>query len=452
MIYFTKPSGRVKQANPVFAPPRASNWLASLAVIGLFASPAYGQTPVDEQVDTCATNDRATTGEIGGGCQLQYSTVNDDEVKFVKGEDAVPATYRITINGVEYAATGSITPDGVPDVLQLVTADPSDSDGDGSPATVTFNYEKGAVLELVILTDGEPAVDEVTAVPATTTDTAGNDGTAVGSGAIVKGIGSAAIGNGAIVGINIEGTPAVTTAVPGTYVITIDGVNYAGTGTISPGDGTPDVLTLTTPQTTDTDGDGSLTTATFQDGEGDTLRITVVVAPIPVSPRIDPSITAVAYGTAVGVNTKVVGNGGVALGSGATAGANGIAIGSRVTADGSLVSVTAGANQIRIGGTQTDVRVGVYDLSGLAQIPQIAVNTDDIETNRAGVASAIAMANLPSVQGPKGGWSLALGSFDSETAIAGGINFDVFTSSIVKISVASSGGETSAGVGFGMGF
>ena len=137
-------------------------------------------------------------------------------------------------------------------------------------------------------------------------------------------------------------------------------------------------------------------------------------------------------------NTFSAANNAVAIGDGAAVvGDNGIAIGAGAVAE---------ANQIRIGSNQTDVQIGAYNLA------EIRTNTADIQTNRAGIASAVAIANLPAVQGPTGGWSLALGSFDGETAIAGGINFDVLSSSIVKISVASSDGETSAGIGFGMGF
>ena len=138
-------------------------------------------------------------------------------------------------------------------------------------------------------------------------------------------------------------------------------------------------------------------------------------------------------------NTFSAANNAVAIGNNAAVtGDNGIAIGA---------NATAGANQIRIGNAnQTDVQIGAYNLGA------ISTNTADIQTNRAGIASAVALANLPTVQGPKGGWSLALGSFDGETAIAGGINFDVLSSSVVKIGIASSDGETSAGIGFGMGF
>ena len=470
MIYFTKPSGRVKQANPVFAPPSASNWLASLAVVGLFASPAFGQEDTtnemnDDQVADCGTDVRE--GEVAGGCQLQYSSSNGPatpRIPPVMEVPAVAATYRLTINGIVYEATGAITPDGEPDVLTLETPQAVDTDEDGSLTTVTFSYVEGAELDLVILTDGVPAVPavpEVPAIPETFNNERGMGSVAVGTGAIVKGAGSVAVGEGAVVGVNVPATMAVP-EVTGIYTVTINGRQYqVSTGTVNAGDGTPDVLTLVTPETVDTDGDMNLATVTFRDAAGDSLNLRVDRTPVPAVPVTMASIAAVDRGTAIGAGSSATGNGGVAIGAGATAAANGIAIGTTaaVDADGNPVNVSAGENQVRIGSTQTDVRIGAYDLSGLTQIPQIAVNsaaiarnTADIETNRAGVASAVAIANLPSVQGPTGGWSLALGSFDGETAIAGGINFDVFTSSIVKISVASSDGETSAGVGFGMGF
>ena len=77
MIYFTKPSGRVKQANPVFAPPRASNWLASLAVIGLFASPAYGQATDPNAPDACATDATSVSGDNDGSTAVGCGAVTE---------------------------------------------------------------------------------------------------------------------------------------------------------------------------------------------------------------------------------------------------------------------------------------------------------------------------------------------------------------------------------------
>ena len=135
----------------------------------------------------------------------------------------------------------------------------------------------------------------------------------------------------------------------------------------------------------------------------------------------DGASTPAHRGVAIGNNAKVTGENGIAIGANAE----------------------AGANEIRIGTNQSEVFIGPYDLGQIS---------DDVETNRAGIATAVALSSLPSVQGPDGGWSLALGAFDGETAVAGGINFDFRQIGTIKIGVATSGGETSAGVGFGMGF
>ena len=127
-------------------------------------------------------------------------------------------------------------------------------------------------------------------------------------------------------------------------------------------------------------------------------------------------------------------------------GENGIAIGK---------GAEAGANQIRIGAnTVTDVEVGKYNLATITTniAAGIAANRDDIEINRSGIAMSVALSNLPTVKGPKGGWSLALGSFESETAIAAGVHYNVGTNGTIKIGVANSSGGSSGGIGFGMGF
>ena len=89
---------------------------------------------------------------------------------------------------------------------------------------------------------------------------------------------------------------------------------------------------------------------------------------------------------------------------------------------------------------------------GTTNSGNIARNSDDIETNRAGIASAIALASLPVLPGGSGNWGIALGSFDSETAVAVGANWNVSDSSNIKVGISSSSGETSAGIGFGMRF
>ena len=69
-------------------------------------------------------------------------------------------------------------------------------------------------------------------------------------------------------------------------------------------------------------------------------------------------------------------------------------------------------------------------------------------TNRAGIAMAFAFAHLPTVQG--GGWGIAAGTFESETAFAIGAHFELDNNVHLKVGgSASSDGEDS---GFGIGF
>lgn len=165
---------------------------------------------------------------------------------------------------------------------------------------------------------------------------------------------------------------------------------------------------------------------------------------------------------AIGQGASVTGANGVAIGQGAGAAANSIAIGR---------GVTAAADQIRIGGAaQTDVRIGRYELgtmdtrittnadgvranaAGLrTNAARINDNADDIETNRAGVAMALSLGALPQFR-EGNSWGIAASTFESETAIAFGANFDLGANRVVRVGVSSAGGETSGAVGFGMKF
>ena len=616
MIYFTKPSGRVKQANPVFAPPRASNWLASLAVIGLFASPAYGQTvdPNDQQPAVCTDEDRADgcvllspseafeglsgdepvagiyeitfdNGDLAGqtfrvasdaeiiigvdtkltvlkpdgtpllvdgvpmtidydgstlGRQVSINTVRRavgrqagaDAVSVIVGQASIAQGRGAVVKGQNSIAIGegssasTIIPEvfmeaAVPGVYQIVIENgPNagtyrvqsseaisigqdselvivDSDGEATAETVTYDGSvAGRRARISTISNPMPATmpmperrgraDEATAVGAYS-NVQSHGGSAYGAGASVAGEGSVAIGRNARVGT------AVRPAVPGLYNVVrpayVAGTFASVSGTISgttfvltqnlevPTTSAMDSPTITLPAgtkidltsrptatsdggTVPTSGDqtgtfaisyAAVTDTTITDvegtiGENGLLTVTSPVTVEGLTVNTGQGINLAATGTVVirspveaGGTVFSAANYGVAIGDEArVTGHRGIAIGAEVT---------AGANQIRIGrADQTDVRIGAYNLAN------INTNTNDIETNRAGIASAVAMANLPSVQGPKGGWSLALGSFDGETAIAGGINFDFRQIGTIKIGVASSGGETSGGIGFGMGF
>jgi len=78
-------------------------------------------------------------------------------------------------------------------------------------------------------------------------------------------------------------------------------------------------------------------------------------------------------------------------------------------------------------------------------------NADDIETNRAGVAMALSLGALPQFR-QGNSWGIAASTFESETAIAFGANFDMGADRVVRVGISSAGGETSGAVGFGMKF
>ncbi|WP_424946899.1 YadA-like family protein [Candidatus Spongiihabitans sp.] len=152
-------------------------------------------------------------------------------------------------------------------------------------------------------------------------------------------------------------------------------------------------------------------------------------------------------------------------------GAGGIAIGAEVEAGENAIVIGTDAHSVEIGGvdinavhttlTDADTALGVRigaNTAGIARNADdigantagIARNADDIETNRSGIAMSVALAHLPTIKG--GGWGIAAGTFDSETAIAVGAHFEVQQNAFIKIGGASSGGETSFGVGFGKGW
>ena len=380
-------------------------------------------------------------------------------------------------------AADGISADAPGDII-VIRAD--EGTGDEAFLGQSFVLGKDEVVGRSARTSG---ITRATAVGADTS-VQSNRGTALGAGASVAGTGSIAIGNNARVGtVGVYGS-----AVAGEYHVTRSAATRHGTGSstgvngIRLGTGTGSSILLT---------EDTVVVGPMGGEQRVTLRagtsITLSAAPTPTAGTTEPTTAGVAgtyditYAASVntrldnvegtldadGVLTVTVASNGLNIGDKIRLSATGtvvirstssvtesntfneahnaVAIGNNaaVTGDNGIAigaGATAGANQIRIGNTQTDVQIGAYNLA------EIRTNTADIQTNRAGIASAVAIANLPSVQGPKGGWSLALGSFDGETAIAGGINFDVLSSSIVKISVASSDGETSAGIGFGMGF
>ncbi len=190
---------------------------------------------------------------------------------------------------------------------------------------------------------------------------------------------------------------------------------------------------------------------------GSTMPSTVPVSAVPVLRAV-----------AIGADSSVTGDNGVALGAGASAGENGIAFGAGVTAgENEIVIGSADAASVMIGGVDvrenrdkigtntTDIATNTTGIAtnttGIAtNTTGIATNTKAINTNRSGIAMSVALAHLPTIKG--GGWGIAAGTFDSETAVAVGAHFNVQQNAFIKIGAASSGGETSFGIGYGKGF
>ena len=461
------------------------SWLGCAVLFTGLALPAYGQ--VDEQDADCATTDRA--GEIANGCTLTYDKVTTPAVKAKAAVDAVPGVYNIKLGKGNDAATyegvtGTITV-GAESVLILATEDTTDSDGDGNNMTVTYNGSQ--TIEVEQVTAPVAAVPEVVAIVAVTTEVGGVS-TAIGEGSITKGVGSIAIGEGATVGSVIPAVEAkaAVDAVPGVYNIKLgegnDAATYAGvTGAITVG--AESVLILATEDTTDSDGDGNNMTVTYNGSQ--TIEVEQVTAPVAAVPEVvavPEKRGAVEGAIAVGTKASATGDSGVAIGSGATAAENGIAIGGSrdLNGDGDSIDegefVVAGANEIVIGRTGQSAVIGGVDLAGIAtNATDILTNTDGIatetaarteadaalgvrinanktaiDTNRSGIAMSVALAHLPTIKG--GGWGIAAGTFDSETAIAVGAHFGVQQNAFIKVGAASSGGETSFGIGYGKGF
>ena len=152
---------------------------------------------------------------------------------------------------------------------------------------------------------------------------------------------------------------------------------------------------------------------------------------IHIGVRAGTADTQGADAIAIGTDSSATGENGVAIGNGVVAGANEIVIGS--------AAHTATIAGININELDQDVTT---NRDGIAELDQ------SVTTNRAGIAMAFAFAHLPTVQG--GGWGIAAGTFESETAFAIGAHFELDNNVHLKVGgSASSDGEDS---GFGIGF
>ncbi|WP_424947746.1 YadA C-terminal domain-containing protein [Candidatus Spongiihabitans sp.] len=215
------------------------------------------------------------------------------------------------------------------------------------------------------------------------------------------------------------------------------------------------------------DDDATTTTPFSFGGTGNVNNVVTeeVTAPTDRVAEVAELKGAVENAVAIGKDASVTGDNGIAIGADVTAGVNEIVIGSntatRVEVGGvNLAGIGDNADDID---TNTglieanDVDIAAHDLAITANTNSVAANTagiarnaDDIDTNRSGIAMSVALAHLPTIKG--GGWGIAVGSFDSETAVAVGAHFDVQQNAFIKVGAASSGGETSFGIGFGKGF
>ena len=485
------------------APPTGSgqNIRLTLRLVRLVTGPSVIATGratalVDHRQTAIGSNAR-TQGQlnvaIGAGAEAVGFNPGSDEVPAVPAQQIIRVDVPGVVGGrVFLDVKGSIGEETIDGERRLVfTLDGNQEAGtDGTQLTLIRGdirrpdggfYRAYAPIPEIPLVPADPATRS-SIVSGTAVGTGArvqsDGGSAFGAGASVAGEGSVAIGRNARVGTaGVIGSPEVlgdynviraphstgsatvtgivTGSGPTAYIVlTEDHLVLGAAGTLVELSDTPVTVIDSTPMVPGTftiayDAVADTVTTNGLKGRlvGNTLTLTEAATVDGRSLAIGDvvnlgagTIAITSYSPeVVQANTFRAANNAVAIGNNASVtGNNGIAIGANVSAE---------ANQIRIGrDNQTDVRIGAYHLSA------ISTNTADIQTNRAGIASAVAIANLPSVQGPKGGWSLALGSFDGETAIAGGINFDVLSSSIVKIGIASSDGETSAGIGFGMGF
>ena len=427
-----------------------------------------GVDPVAGRADTGGTD-----SSFAAGCDANAETSGSVAI----GDEAAVESYDVTtvveaVPGVPtdtYYSDSETDSQGIP--LSNATGTLVEVDTmDGNLLHVVMNGVRTGVT-ITRTSDDTSALIRFTgpgSVGSTTTTVKGSSGVAIGNKARVVGENSVAIGAGATVEklITIVAEPGVPTD---TY--------YNDSETDSQGIPLSNA-TGTLVEVDTMDGNllhvvmnGVRTGVTITRTSDDTSALIRFTGPGSAgSTMSEPAENAVA----LGANSAVTGDNGVALGASANADANGIAIGGpAVDADGNLVldddgnitGVTAGANQIVIGSSaHTSVEIGGIDLNALdrrattnasnitTNTGNIARNSDDIETNRAGIASAIALASLPVLPGGSGNWGIALGSFDSETAVAVGANWNVSDSSNIKVGISSSSGETSAGIGFGMRF
>jgi len=97
--------------------------------------------------------------------------------------------------------------------------------------------------------------------------------------------------------------------------------------------------------------------------------------------------------------------------------------------------------------------LAVHEGLVLQNIDNISMNTssistlsDNVDVLRSGVAASLAHAGMPVAPGAGWGFAVGTGHFDGESAVAAGLTYRSKSSSY-KLSIGSSGGETSASAG-----
>ena len=96
------------------------------------------------------------------------------------------------------------------------------------------------------------------------------------------------------------------------------------------------------------------------------------------------------------------------------------------------------ANSTAISNNMGMIQANAADIRGLGQ---------EVDVIRSGVAATLAAAGMPMAPGAGWGFAVGTGHFDGESAIAAGLTFSGEETTF-KISVGSSGGESTISAGF----
>ena len=381
----------------------------------------------------------ATEAETAAAVEDDPDTMDVDEAAAAVEAAAEAATARSMATTAAHAAPVEDDPDTTEDetvaegtaYTTITTLHTTGEKGDETAATVraratvenSVAIGEGASLGAAVTQTGTVTEDDVE-TPVLVAHAADN-AVAVGAESRVEAAGSVAIGAKA----QVEAYTSAAGVGQGSAAVAIGyGARTKGTGSIAIGAGA--TAADVTPATDDT-----------------------------------PEVVEVAENAiAIGNGATANGDNGIAIGAGTTAGENAIVIGTdehSVSVGGmdlTGIDVAVDTNTAGVASNVADIATNVEDIAtNVAGISTNAANiyrnSSDIESNRSGVAMAIAFAHLPQVaDGDRGSWGIGAGQFDGQSAIALGMSLRVQEKGQIKFGVSSSGGETSVGIGFGMGF